>query len=36
MEGVVVSPSSKVSWEVEDGLVSSLASLDEEGVEVTW
>ena len=36
LEGVAVLPSSKVSWEVEDGLVSSLASLDEEGVEVTW
>lgn len=35
LEGVVVSPSSKVSWAVEVGLVSSLASLDEEGVEVT-
>ena len=36
LEGVVVSPSSKVFWAVEVGLVSSLASLDEEGVEVTW
>lgn len=36
LEEVAVLPSSGVSWAVEVGLVSSLASLGEAGVEVTW
>lgn len=36
LEEVGALPSSGVSWAVEVGLVSSLASLGEEGVEVTW
>ena len=36
LEEVAVSPSSGVSWAVEVGLVSSLASLGGEDVEVTW
>lgn len=36
LEGVAVWPSSGVSWAVEVGLVLSLASKGEEGVEVTW
>lgn len=36
LEGEAVWPSSGVSWAVEADLVSSLASLGGEGVEVTW
>ena len=36
LEGVVVLPSSGVSWVVEVGLVLSLAWKDEGGVEGTW
>ena len=36
LEEVAVLPSSGVSWAVEVGLVSNLASMGEEGVEVTW
>ena len=36
LEEVAVLPSSEVSWAAEVGLVSNLASMGEEGVEVTW